>query len=81
MAFKDRIAGSIAGLLLENPAKSQSFAQLCPALDSIGVQMHGRLESGKPSPELLRLIIQIESWVQNRLRSSIGEAPFEMDRS
>jgi DinB superfamily len=81
MAFKDGIAQLIAGLFLENPAKSKSFAQLRSALESSGVQMQARLESGKSNPELLRHIIQIESWGQNRLRSSLGEVQFEMDRS
>jgi hypothetical protein len=81
MAFKDSITQLIAGLFLEKPAKSQSFAQLRSALESSGVQMKSRLESGKANPELLRHIIQIERWGQNRLRSSLGEVPFEMDRS
>jgi DinB superfamily len=81
MAFKDGIARIIAGLFLENPAKSKSFAQLRSALELSGIQMQARLESGKPNPELLRHIIQIEAWGQHRLRSSIGEVRFEMDRS
>jgi DinB superfamily len=81
MAFKDSIAQLIAGLFLENPAKSKSFTQLRSALELSGIQMQARLESGKANPELLRHIIQIEIWGQHRLRSSIGEIRFEMDRS
>jgi DinB superfamily len=81
MAFKDSIAQLIAGLFLENPAKSKSFAQLRSALELSGIQMQARLESGKENPELLRHIIQIEIWGQYRLRSSIGEVRLEMDRS
>ena len=81
MALKDSIAQLIAGLFLENPAKSKSFAQLRSALASSGVQMRARLESGKANPELLRHIIQIERWGQNRLRSSLGEVRYDMDRS
>jgi hypothetical protein len=81
MAFKDSIAQLIAGLFLENPAKSKSFAQLRSALELSGIQMQARLESGKANPELLRHIIQIESWGQHRLRSSIGEVRFEMNGS
>jgi hypothetical protein len=81
MAFKDSIAQLIAGLFLENPAKSKSFAQLRSALESSGIQMQARLESGKANPELLRHVIQIERWGQNRLRSSLGEVPFVQDGS
>jgi DinB superfamily len=81
MALKDSIAQLIAGLFLENPAKSKSFTQLRSALELSGIQMQARLESGKANPELLRHIIQIEIWGQHRLRSSIGEIRFEMDRS
>jgi hypothetical protein len=81
MAFKDSIAQLIAGLFLENPAKSKSFAQLRTALELSGIQMQARLESGLPNPELLRHIIQIERWGQNRLRGGLGEVRFEMDRS
>ena len=81
MALKDSIAQLIAGLFLENPAKNKSFAQLGSALETGGIQMQARLETGKANPELLRHIIQIERWGQNRLRSSIGEVRFEMDRS
>ena len=81
MALKDSIAQLIAGLFLENPVKSQSFTQLRSALESSGIQMQARLKMGKANPELLRHIIQIERWGQNRLRSSIGEVRFEMDRS
>jgi hypothetical protein len=81
MAFKDSIAQLIAGLFLENPAKRKSFAQLRSALELSGIQMQARLESGLPNPELLRHIIQIERWGQNRLRGGLGEVRFEMDRS
>jgi hypothetical protein len=81
MAFKDSIAQLIAGLFLENPAKRKSFAQLRTALELSGIQMQARLESGLPNPELLRHIIQIERWGQNRLRGGLGEVRFEMDRS
>jgi hypothetical protein len=81
MAFKDSIAQLIAGLFLENPVKSKSFAQLRSALELSGIQMQARLESGKANPELLRHIIQIEAWGQHRLRSSIDEVEFEMDCS
>jgi DinB superfamily len=81
MAFKDSIAQLIAGLFLENPAKSKSFAQLRSALESSGIQMQARLESGKANSELLRHIIQIESWGHSRLRSSLGEVPFVLDGS
>ena len=81
MAFKDSIAQLIAGLFLENPAKSKSFVQLRSSLELSGVQMRAQLEKGKANPELLRHIIQVERWGQNRLRSSLGEVRFEMDRS
>jgi hypothetical protein len=81
MVFKDSIAQLIAGLFLENPAKSKSITQLRSALELSGIQMQARLESGNANPELLRHIIQIEAWGQHRLRSSLGEVRFEMDRS
>jgi hypothetical protein len=81
MALKDSMAQLIAGLFLEQPAKRKSFAQLRSALELSGVQMQARLESGKANPELLRHIIQIESWGQHRLRSSLSEVRLEMDRS
>lgn len=81
MALKDSITQFIAGLFLENPAKNKSIAQLRSALESSGIQMQARLETGKPNPELLCHIIQIERWGQHRLRSGLGEVPFEMDSS
>jgi hypothetical protein len=81
MAFKDTIAQLIAGLFLEIPAKSKSFAQLRAKLEQSGRQVQARLEVGQPNPVLLAHIIQIERWGQNRLRSSLAETPFEMDQS
>lgn len=81
MAFKDSVAQLIAKLFLENPVKRKSLRQLRSALELGGVQLLTRLEKGKANPELLRHIIQIERWGQNRLRSSIDEVRFELDRS
>jgi DinB superfamily len=81
MTFKDSISQLIAGIFLENPAKGKSFAQLRSALELSGTKMLARLEVGKPNPELLRHIITIERWGQHRLRSTLGEVQFVLDRS
>ena len=81
MAFKDTMTQLIAGLFLENPAKTKSFAQLRAKLEHSGRQVQARLEVSQPNPVLLAHIIQIEMWGQNRLRSSLAETAFEMDQS
>jgi DinB superfamily len=81
MTFKDSISQLIAGMFLENPAKGKSIMQLRSALELSGIQMQARLEVGKPNPELLRHIITIERWGQNRLRSALGEVQFVLDGS
>jgi hypothetical protein len=81
MAFQDAVFKFIAGLFFENPSKHKSFAQLRFALEQGSSVIESQLEVCKPNPELLRHIIAIEAWGQNRLRSSIGEVPFELDRS
>jgi hypothetical protein len=81
MAFKDTIFRLVAALFFENPAKGKSFEQLRAALDSSGSRLRSRLESGRANPELLRHVIQIERWGQNRLRSALKEVPFELDGS
>ena len=81
MALKDVLFQFVAGLLIENPAKNKSYVQLRAALEQGRSEIESQLEVSKPNPELLRHIIAIEAWGQNRLRSSLGEVPFEMDRS
>ena len=81
MAFKDALFQIAAGLFFENPAKNKSFAQLRAALEQGQSGIEAQLEVCKPNPELLRHVIAIEAWGQNRLRSSIGEVPFALDRS
>ena len=81
MAFKDSFFRFVAAVFFENPANRNSFAELRSALASSGERMQARLEMGKANPILLRHIIQIERWGQNRLRGSLGEVRYEMDRS
>jgi hypothetical protein len=81
MAFKDALFQFAAGLFFERPAKNKSFAQLRTALEQGRTQIESQLEGCQPNPDLLRHIIAIEAWGQNRLRSTIAEVPFERDGS
>jgi hypothetical protein len=81
VAFKDVISQFIAGIFLENPSKDKSFAQLRSMLELSGTQIRARLESGEPNLKLLRHVITIERWGQNRLRSALGEVRFVLDQS
>jgi hypothetical protein len=81
MTFKDSIAQLITWVFLENPSKGKTFAQLRATLEQSRQQIQSRLVASQANPELLRHIVTIEKWGQNRLRSSLKEVPFEMDRS
>jgi hypothetical protein len=81
MAFKDSIAQLISTLFFENPAKNKTYPQLRSILEDSHRQLQVRLATSKANPELLRHVISIEKWAQNRLRSSLNEVPLGMDRS
>ncbi len=71
-------------LLIERPARKQSYAQLARALEADAEPLIARFVAATDTPEnrhQLRHIIGLERWGQRRLRTALGEPPVsdEMD--
>lgn len=71
-------------LLIERPARKQSYAQLAQALEADAGPLVARFAAAADTPRnrhQLRHIIGLERWGQRRLRTALGEPPVsdEMD--
>ena len=76
MGIKDTLFGLAANIIIERPAKKQTYDELAERLIEAGKQIEQKVTSTQDSPanrEQMRHIIGIERWGQRRLRTTLGE--------
>lgn len=74
--------GFVVDNILERPAGKSSFSDLAGGLENAGVYLNQRIEKAVDTPEnreVLRHIIGIERWGQNRILVALKEHTFETD--
>jgi hypothetical protein len=76
MAIRDTIAHSVAYVLVERPARKQTFVQLIDKLEKSGQAIEARAATAADNAancEKLRHISGMERWGQRRLRVFLGK--------